>query len=526
MKSKRRTITVLVTVATLVFFIAAELFLLLMQTEIESRNFTSYMNSTVKKAERAVTESDEPFFELYDIALNPYYPTAFAVIESGGKVIQSSFPTFIIEHYENDGEKYINSFSVPVEKYITPETEKQINDFVKSCKGEGQLMAKSVSLCESVDGYIPVEAVLYNPFAQSERTMKVRFTDKTPKLTVEEKDGSIIKLTGFYKQSQRMYKKYTEKVNENLKFHIESFAATHGEISYDGGGGISGSGFFQNENHIKNESKKYCVYIESRYSMLYAALKSDLFGGMSFYLFAVFAAAAIIMIFIISKVNEKNERLEKSREAFISAAAHELKTPIAVIAGSCECILENSAPQKNGEYVERIYSETKRMGRMVKTLLQYNKLSSGEKTEIKKVLLSGVVSERKKVFIPLIEAKNIEITENIESGIELNCNEAQIGIVIENLLSNAVKFTPENGEIRISAFELKGKTRFEIFNSGSGIKSEDAPHIWEELYSGDKARTENSTGMGLAVCRLIFNLQKLEYGFRNEKNGVTFFFEG
>ncbi len=529
MKGKKKTITVWVTAVTLVLFIAAELFLLLMQTELESRSFSAYANRIHEKAEWTVEEEEEPFFGLTDLMLSPLYPTVFAVIESDGRMVQSSYPTFIIDRYENEGKDkvYIDSFLVPAEKYITAETEKMINDFVKSCRGEGQLMAKSVSLCESAEGYIPVEAEIYNPFAEIDTTMKVRFTDNTPSLTVKEENGSIIKLTGFFHQSQRGYKKYNEKLNADLKNHIDSFTKTHNsETRYTGGGGYSESGFTEIENHIKNGNKKYCVYIESGCSILSEALKSQSFRGVSFYLFMVFAVVAAALVIILSKVSEKNERLEKSREAFISAAAHELKTPIAAIAGSCECILENSAPQKNEEYVEQIYSESKKMGRMVKTLLQYNKLNSGEKSEIKKVLLPGLISEQKQKFIPLIEAKNITITENIESGIEIDCNAVQTGIVIDNYLSNAVKFTPENGEIRISAFKTSGKTRFEIYNSGSEIANEDAPHIWEELYSGDKARTENSTGMGLAICRLVFDLQKFEYGFKNEKGGVTFFFEG
>ena len=221
---------------------------------------------------------------------------------------------------------------------------------------------------------------------------------------------------------------------------------------------------------------------------------------------------------------KKAKKLEESKIAFTSAAAHELKTPLAVIENQCECIMENVAPGKNEEYVKSIYSESLRMNKLVATLLQYNRLASAESIKKEKCDLAEIVNTEIEKYRPLIEAKNIQLEANISANnAEINCNKELIALVIDNYLSNAIKHTDEGKKIAIT---LSVDT-FAVFNEGKNIKPELEKNLWDIFYRDDEARNseDKSTGMGLAICKQILEHHKFKYGFVNKPDGVEFYFK-
>ena len=222
----------------------------------------------------------------------------------------------------------------------------------------------------------------------------------------------------------------------------------------------------------------------------------------------------------------KNKPAQLSRIAFTAAAAHELKTPLAVISGECECILERVSPEEELAHVLSIYDETKRMNRLVKTLLQYNRLQSKQKIQKSPASLRELVQAEVKKYEALTAAKSIDLTIDGDDATIL-CDPALMELAIDNFLANAAKYTPVGGSVRIAVTKRENKARFEIFNTGSRIEDSDAPHIWEELYSGDRARnrTDRSAGMGLAVSKVILERHGGTCGFENTSDGVCFYFE-
>ena len=252
------------------------------------------------------------------------------------------------------------------------------------------------------------------------------------------------------------------------------------------------------------------VSYEFRLSMLLQAL----------YYFVLCLIANITLIVYFRKAR----KLEESKIAFTSAAAHELKTPLAVIENQCECIMENVAPEKNEEYVRSIYSESLRMNKLVATLLQYNRLASAESIKKEKCDLSEMVKAETEKYKPLIEAKNILLEENVpDHSVEISCNKELLALVIDNYLSNAIKHTAENGKITVS---LSADT-FAVYNEGKNIKPELAKNLWDIFYRDDEARNseDKSTGMGLAICKQILEHHKFKYGFINKSDGVEFYFK-
>ncbi|NLA76797.1 MAG: HAMP domain-containing histidine kinase, partial [Clostridiales bacterium] len=294
-----------------------------------------------------------------------------------------------------------------------------------------------------------------------------------------------------------------------------------------------GSGSISNEGNIRRgyrrvsiEGKRYCFYEVSGCRPIVETLRSDEFISMMILETFLFVFIAIASFFIADKVYNKGKQLEKSRIAFTGGAADELKTPLAVIANQCECILENVAPEKNNEYVRSIYDESMRMSRLVATLLQYNKLMLSDKTIKASENISEIALNELKKYEPLMAKKGITAEADVEENLRIKCNAELVALAIDNFLSNAVKFSPKNGRVELSVKRSRSDVKVRVFNTGDGVPIDDRRHIWEEFYIRESSRNSanNSTGMGLAVCKKIFELHGFSYGFKNKKNGVEFYF--
>ncbi len=529
--NNNRKIILSVIAVALIFFVIAGIFLFLYQVIVEVQDFSTYTNNQYVSLEskfQSYSDSDREFINnsFHQVA-ECEYPAVFAVFDSDGKILADSRPAFIIDYVsENSGN---NSETIIVDAWncTDAETRKAIIEFVKNCRHGCKLRADFISLCQKGDEYIPVSALLYNGFNLNDGKIAVTFTSVKPTLTVRENvdSGNIISLYGYNKINSYTKEKYFNKLTTQLEAFEKDFTKTHDDCKFNSGGGMKNSNNYQFELHTSRDGVGLCFYYHAEDNMIHRAFVSDNLRFMLVSMGFIFLVFAAVFCDLLIKLNNKNERLAQSRRAFVAAAAHELKTPLAVIANKSECILENVSPEQTAEYVNSIYDESKRMSRMVKTLLQYNKLNSDNAITKIKEKLAPIIAEQTAKFKPLIDAKNITLTETVNENALLECNKELLGIAIDNLLSNAVKFTAENGEIRITATASGRNFSFEVYNSGSSVSSEDAPHIWEELYSGDKARTRgDSSGMGLAICKRIFMLHGFTYGCRNEKDGVTFYF--
>ncbi len=455
------------------------------------------------------------------IASFSFFPTAAVLYDEDGNVIAKS-GNYIMFFYETGGEdKYCC-----LDDYLTSETMKQINDFYEKYKS---VRTYRIDYCVENGEIVPVSIFIKGFKKGIEKTEEVVFSDKKAEFTCdsEENGGNIfdsfMTRDWMIDESHYHHKFYKSLCEETFGSKITLMMS--GDSS-EGGGGCIASDYFEWDEVFKLDGKLYNVHIRSGYRPVAGVLFSPSFKSMQMSFTIVFLIIAVVIFCAANKIYNKNKQLEQSRIAFTSAAAHELKTPIAIISNQCECILENIAPEKNEEYVRSVYSEALRMNRLVATLLQYNKLISTESISREKVDISAVMRDELKKYAALFSDKSIDTKLDLQNELFLNCNKELIALAVDNFLSNAVKHTPENGEVRLSVSAAQSQIKVAVFNSGSQIGGEDAPHIWEEFYKHDKARVnDGSTGMGLAICRQIFDLHGFKYGFSNLSNGVEFWFE-
>ena len=308
------------------------------------------------------------------------------------------------------------------------------------------------------------------------------------------------------------------KLHKNIQ-RIKNDCGSYSESSFDF---LS----YSDISYIELTDGIYMLYVSMATNPVTETLKSHQFIVLVLEETLVFALIYFVLVIIIKRQKKESSKLEEARYMFACAAAHELKTPLSIIESQCECIIENIAPDKNAEYISSVYSEAIRMNRLVQSLLQYSKIASVRKIKKEPCNISEIIQNEAKKYISLINENEIElkIHDNVKSNIK--CNAELIALVIDNFLSNAVKHTACKGKIIIMAEENKNQIKVSVFNEGKQIEEENENSLWDAFYKEDKSRTrkDNSTGMGLAVSKVILEHHKFKYGYYNKENGVEFYF--
>ncbi len=232
---------------------------------------------------------------------------------------------------------------------------------------------------------------------------------------------------------------------------------------------------------------------------------------------------------------EEKSKIDEMRKSFISDVSHELKTPIALIQGYSEGLLENVNTDDESKkfYAEVILDETNKMDKLVKQLLELMKLEYGKREfsdkEFNIVELEKEVIRKSKV---MLDEKQVEVELLSPDEITVIADDFYIEQVITNYLTNAIKHVEErNGKKRIvienSVNVEKNKVRIKVYNTGINIKEEDMTRIWNRFYKIDESRNraDGGTGIGLSFVKAIMTNYKNEYGIVNKDDGVEFYFE-
>jgi len=232
---------------------------------------------------------------------------------------------------------------------------------------------------------------------------------------------------------------------------------------------------------------------------------------------------------------EEKSKIDEMRKTFISDVSHELKTPIALIQGYSEGLLENVNNDEESRkfYAEVILDETNKMDKLVKQLLELMKLEYGKREfnnkEFNIVELEKEVIRKTNV---MIEEKQAEIKFDENEDIRVFADDFYIEQVLTNYLTNAIKNVKEMyGEkyIKISneINKEEQKVCIKVFNTGEQISEENLNRIWNRFYKADESRhrEDGGTGIGLAFVKAIMSNYDNKYGVKNLENGVEFYFE-
>jgi two-component system phosphate regulon sensor histidine kinase PhoR len=212
-------------------------------------------------------------------------------------------------------------------------------------------------------------------------------------------------------------------------------------------------------------------------------------------------------------------RLENIRKDFVANVSHELRTPLTSIKGYVEALLDGGRddPDTSVRFLDIILKQSDRLNLILEDLLQLSKIESGQVQFKREPLHIGSVVERTIAMIkPLADKKHHRLIAQVSSDLPLvNGDQERLVQVLANLVDNAIKYTPEGGQITVTASRIpvtENRTEpqqdgieLSVADTGIGIPEQDRPRVFERFYRVDKARSRElgGTGLGLAIVKHI-----------------------
>ena len=198
------------------------------------------------------------------------------------------------------------------------------------------------------------------------------------------------------------------------------------------------------------------------------------------------------------------QKSEYQRQEFVANVSHELKTPMTTIGGYIDGILDGTIPpEKSRHYMQIVSDETKRLSRLVRSMLDISQLQTelGIPEEKKSRFEVGECAGQVLItFEQKILNKGVEVEVELpEHPVYIFANQDYVTQVIYNLLDNAVKFCPTGGTIGLRIVEGSDKAHISVYNDGETIPPEELPLVFDRFHKLDKSRSANRDGWGLGL---------------------------
>jgi two-component system cell cycle sensor histidine kinase PleC len=243
---------------------------------------------------------------------------------------------------------------------------------------------------------------------------------------------------------------------------------------------------------------------------------------------------------MIAKQHEVNKELAEARERaenesqekskFLANISHELRTPLNAIIGFSDIIkTESMGPMGNEQYrdyINDINSSGVHLLSLINDILDYSKAEAGKlEVDTVDVDLTKTIKNSMRLVLPRAQEAKVTLVENIpEKHIIMTADPKRMKQILLNLLSNAVKFTPEKGEVKLSAWEKDGKITIEVADTGIGISHKNIAKAMSTFGQVDSSlsRRYEGTGLGLPFTRKLTLMMGGTFDIQSEEGlGTT-----
>ena len=195
--------------------------------------------------------------------------------------------------------------------------------------------------------------------------------------------------------------------------------------------------------------------------------------------------------------------IQRQRD-FVADAAHELRTPLAIMRTVGEVGLADASSEDQQATIEQMLAENRHLTRLVDDLSLLARTDTDAMAlDRSPVDLSSLVTETAAELGPLAEGNGVALTADAEGNIQVQGDVVRLRQLLLILLDNALKHTPAGGTVSVRLHPHHGRARLQVIDSGPGIDPNDLSRIFDRFYQADQARTGKGSGLGLAIGKWI-----------------------
>jgi len=200
------------------------------------------------------------------------------------------------------------------------------------------------------------------------------------------------------------------------------------------------------------------------------------------------------------------QRGEQVRREMTADIAHELRTPLSVIQGNLEAVLDGVYPP-DGEHIQPALDQAQLLARLVEDLRTLALAEAGQLSlDLQATNAEELVKRVVASFEPKAAAQAVTLALDAPPSLPpVHADGQRIAQVLTNLLGNALRYTPEGGHVDLALRSEQPSVLVSVSDTGSGIAAEDLPHVFDRFYRADKSRSREGggSGLGLAIARSI-----------------------
>ena len=216
------------------------------------------------------------------------------------------------------------------------------------------------------------------------------------------------------------------------------------------------------------------------------------------------AAEIDILAHRLEVARSEREQEDSLRRSFISDISHELRTPVAVIRGSIEALVDGIVkPEEQRDYLNAIRNEVKSLDRLVNDLLDLSRLDHKEfALDMTTVRLSDVVSDALRSVRGLAQEREVDLTSELDQELVVEADYGRLRQLSLILLDNAIKYSPMGSQVKIVlARKAAGDAFLSVIDQGPGLMPEVKEHVFDRFYS--QSEKKDGMGLGLAIAASI-----------------------
>ena len=234
------------------------------------------------------------------------------------------------------------------------------------------------------------------------------------------------------------------------------------------------------------------------------------------------------LAFAFNAMADSLEKAEIRRSGFVANVSHELKTPMTMISGFIDGILDGTIPkEREREYLQSVSEEVKRLSRLVRSMLEASRLQDQNGGQVQKQAfdLCELLGRTLLTFEHKIEDKHIEVQVELpENEVKGFADPDAITQVATNLIDNAVKFCNEGGRLRLALTQAGDRALVTVENTGQTIPEEELQLIFDRFHKTDKSRAldKDGVGLGLYIVKTILKTHGEQITVTS-RDGVTAF---